>query len=155
VHAEKDLTVDVENNATWRIGLKEDSNEIGKGEAKVTVNKTAEVVIDESLDVKVTKKFVKVDAGEEITLVTGQSKIVMKKDGTITIECKDLQVKAMNAIEMEGKVKFSAKAAQVAIEGQAQVNVKSSAMTKVEGAAMLDLSAGGIASLKGALTKIG
>lgn len=179
IHAEKDLVVDVENNATWRIGLDEDADKIGKGEAKVTVNKTAAVTIDESLDVKVTKKFVKVDAGEEITLVTGQSKIVMKKDGTITIDCKDLTVKAtgsiemkasnsitakaqnsikgeaMNAVELEGKAKFAAKGAQVAIEGQAQVNVKSSAIAKVEGSAMLDLSSSGITSLKGTLTKIG
>ena len=126
--------------------------------------------VDKSLNIKVKQKFVKVDAGDEITLVTGDSKIHMKEDGTITITCQKFIVKAdslielesknnakmtaNNAIDIEAKAKLSAKSAQSTIEGQAQMNVKG-AITKVEGNAMLDLSAGGIASLKGALTKIG
>jgi phage gp45-like len=162
MHAEKDMKVDVENDSFWRVGLDEDKLSQSKGNVKMEFGKT--------LDAKV-GKTIKIDAGDEITIVTGQSEIVMKKDGTITISCKDLNVKATGTInldakkdikaaatmniDMEGKVKFAAKGLQMALEGTTQANLKSSVMTKVEGTAMLDLNSSGITSLKGSLTKIG
>jgi type VI secretion system secreted protein VgrG len=146
VHAEKDFKVDVENDATWRVGLNEDKPaKNSKGAAKFEVGKT-----------------VLIDAGDEITLVTGQSKIVMKKDGSITIDCVKLNVTAQQLIDLnskqkmqlEGMQQLAAKSLQVAVEGTTKVEIKSSVSTKVEGT-MLDLSANGIATLKGALTKIG
>jgi type VI secretion system secreted protein VgrG len=155
IHAEKDLTIDVENDATWRIGLNEDADKTGQGNFKMIVGQTADMKIDESLNIKVTKKFVKVDAGEEITLVTGQSKINMKKDGTITINCVNLKINADASVKVKANATVEMKAnASVKIEGVAQVEVKG-AMAKVDASGILDLSAGGIASLKGALTKIG
>jgi phage gp45-like len=161
MHAEKDMKVDVENDAFWRVGLNEDSPSNDKGNLKIEIGKT--------LDEKV-GKTIKIEAGDEITIFTGQSKIVMKKDGTITVTCKTLKVQATQLIdldsnqdikaaakmniEMEGKMKFAAKGMQLALEGTTQANLKSSVMTKVEGT-MLDLDAKAIASLKGALTKIG
>lgn len=147
IHAEKDFKVDVENDATWRVGLNEDSPaKSQKGAAKFVVGKT-----------------IHVDAGDEITFVTGESKIVMKKDGEITISCHKLLVKALDTVDLnatqkvliEGKTQVGVKSVKVAVEGTANVEIKSNAVTKVEGTAMLDLSASGIASLKGALTKIG
>jgi type VI secretion system secreted protein VgrG len=138
IHAEKDFKVDVENDATWRVGLNEDNPaKSSKGKAKFEVGKTLHV-----------------DVGDEITFETGQSKIVMKKNGDITITCMNLTVNASQKVQMEGKTEVGIKSLKVMVEGTAQVGIKSSAMTKVEGA-MLDLSAQGIATLKGALTKIG
>jgi type VI secretion system secreted protein VgrG len=146
VHAEKDLKVDVENDATWRVGLNEDSPaKNSKGAAKFEVGKT-----------------VLIDAGDEITIVTGQSKIVMKKDGSITIDCMKLNVNAKELVALDSKkdmtlksvAKLEAKSLQVAIEGTTKLEAKSSVQTKVEGT-MLDLSGTAMASLKGALTKIG
>ena len=146
IHAEKDFKVDVENDGTWRVGLNEDKPaKSEKGVAKFEIGKQLTI-----------------DVGDEITLVTGQSKIVMKKDGTITIECKSLGVKATQLIDLDSKkdikaqsvAKLEAKSLQVAVEGTTKVEIKSSVSTKVEGT-MLDLSANGIASLKGSLTKIG
>lgn len=146
VHAEKDLKVDVENDGTWRVGLDEDSPATSnKGIARFEVGKTLTM-----------------DVGDEITLVTGQSKIVMKKDGSITVECKSLAVKATQLIDLDSKkdikaqsvAKLEAKSLQVAVEGTTKVEIKSSVSTKIEGT-MLDLSANGVASLKGPLTKIG
>jgi hypothetical protein len=57
-------------------------------------------------------------------------------------------------MKLEGLQQFAAKSLQVGIEGTTKVEIKSSISTKVEGT-MLDLSANGIATLKGALTKIG
>ena len=132
-----------------------------KGKATIGVGKIVDVDVGEKI---------KVVAGDEITLETGDSKIVMKKDGEITITCKDFIVKttqlidlksqqnikgeAMMKLELEGKQQFSAKSLQVAIEGTTAASLKSNVSTKVEGT-MLDLSANGIATLKGALTKIG
>jgi type VI secretion system secreted protein VgrG len=160
IHAEKDFKVDVENDATWRVGLNEDSPTKNKGHAKAIVGKTLHV-----------------DVGDEITFVTGDSKIVMKKNGDIDITCKNLSVKATSAINLkadkevkiegqqevgikslkvrvDGTTEVGVKGLKVMIEGTTQVGIKSSVSTKVEGT-MLDLSASGIASLKGALTKIG
>jgi phage gp45-like len=123
-------------------------------------------------------KKLEVDVGDEITFVTGESKIVMKKNGDIAITCKNLSVKATQKIELkadqevdingqqqvnvkslkiaaEGTTGVEIKGLKVAIQGNATVEIKGNASTKVEGVAMLDLSASGIASLKGALTKIG
>jgi type VI secretion system secreted protein VgrG len=161
VHAEKDFKVDVENDATWRVGLNEDKPaKSDKGAAKFEIGKT-----------------LLVDVGDQITFVTGDSKIVMKKDGSITVTCKTLTVKATDTIDMkaskavkiegqqevavkslkvgvEGTTNVDVKSLQVAVEGTTKVEIKSSVSTKVEGL-MLDLSANAIASLKGALTKIG
>jgi type VI secretion system secreted protein VgrG len=162
VHAEKDYKVDVENDATWRVGLDEDSPAKNKkGVAKLLVGKTLTV-----------------DVGDEITFVTGESKIVMKKNGDIAITCMNLSVKATQKIELkadsqvdingqqqvnvkslkiaaEGTTGVDVKGLKVAIQGNATVEIKGNAMAKVEAGGMLDLSASGIASLKGALTKIG
>ena len=41
------------------------------------------------------------DAGDEITLETGQSKMVMKKDGSITINCKTMLIDATDKIDFK------------------------------------------------------
>jgi len=161
IHAEKDFKVDVENDATWRVGLDEDSPaKSKKGAAKFEVGKT-----------------VLIDAGDEITIVTGQSKIVMKKNGDIAVTCKTLKVTATDSIEMkatkavqingqqevgvkslkitvDGTTQVGVKSLDVKVEGTTSVGIKSSVQTKVEGT-MLDLSGTAMASLKGAITKIG
>jgi type VI secretion system secreted protein VgrG len=102
----------------------------GKEELFLRAEKDMNVVVLEKL---------KGDAREEITLVCGKSKIVMKKDGTITIT--GMQIK------VEGSTK-------VEVLSDAQVNIKG-LRTKLEGTTMLDLQASGVATLKGSLTKIG
>lgn len=154
IHAEKDFKVDVENDATWRVGLDEDSPQKNKkGQAKMVIGKTLHV-----------------DVGDEITFVTGDSKIVMKKSGDIDVTCKTLTVKATSAINLKadkevqinGQQEVGVKSLKVLVDGTTEVGIKSmkveakgSVSAKVEGSAMLDLSSSGIASLKGSLTKIG
>jgi type VI secretion system secreted protein VgrG len=154
IHAEKDFKVDVENDATWRVGLDEDSPQKSqKGVAKMVIGKTLHV-----------------DVGDEITFVTGDSKIVMKKNGDIDVTCKTLTVKATSAINLKadkevqinGQQEVGVKSLKVLVDGTTEVGIKSvkveakgSVSAKVEGGAMLDLSSSGIASLKGSLTKIG
>ena len=153
LHAEKDLKVNVENDGTWTVGLDNDQPAKNKkGAAKFVVGKTYHL-----------------DAGDEITLETGQSKMVMKKDGSITINCKTMLIDATDKIDfkansainaksnkdvkIDGTVSVAVKGLQVSVEGTTKAEFKSSVQTKVEGT-MVDVSANGIASLKGALVKI-
>jgi type VI secretion system secreted protein VgrG len=153
LHAEKDLKVNVENDGTWTVGLDNDQPaKSKKGAAKFVVGKTYHL-----------------DAGDEITLETGQSKMVMKKDGSITINCKTMLIDATDKIDfkansainaksnkdvkIDGTVSVAVKGLQVSVEGTTKAEFKSSVQTKVEGT-MVDVSANGIASLKGALVKI-
>ena len=153
LHAEKDLKVNVENDGTWTVGLDNDSPaKSKKGAAKFIVGKTYHL-----------------DAGDEITLETGQSKMVMKKDGSITINCKTMLIDATDKIDfkansaitsksnkdvkIDATMKVDVKGLQVAIEGTTKAEFKSSVQTKVEGT-MVDVSANGIAQLKGSLVKI-
>ncbi len=57
-------------------------------------------------------------------------------------------------VKVEGTTAVAIKGLKVEVEGTTKVGIKSSLSTKVEGT-MLDLSGSAIASLKGALTKIG
>jgi phage gp45-like len=92
-----------------------------------------------------------------------------KKDGSITINCKTMLIDATDKIDfkansainaksnkdvkIDGTVSVAVKGLQVSVEGTTKAEFKSSVQTKVEGT-MVDVSANGIASLKGALVKI-
>ncbi|TJW28428.1 MAG: type VI secretion system tip protein VgrG, partial [Mesorhizobium sp.] len=56
--------------------------------------------ISENSSIKVGKKLV-IDAGDEILIQTGSAKIMMKKDGTIAIEGKDISVKGSGKISIK------------------------------------------------------
>jgi type VI secretion system secreted protein VgrG len=61
-------------------------------------NRTASVGKNDTL--KVEKKL-SVDAGDQIVLKTGKASITMKKDGTIQIEGKDINIKGSGAINLK------------------------------------------------------
>jgi len=158
IQAEKDLNVVIENDETAKVGNNR-TREVKKDE-KITVEgaRTREVKKEENI--KIGKTF-KLDVADEITLVTGQSKLVMKKDGTVTLECMKLTFKAQQSIEINGQMKVEVKSLDVkvngsvgvAIEGGVNAQLKGT-MTKVEGT-MLDLNGSGLAKLKGGMTMIG
>ena len=52
--------------------------------------------------IKVGKNFV-LEAKDEIAIKTGKASIVMKSDGTITIQGKDITINGSGAIEAEAK----------------------------------------------------
>ncbi|HSN69951.1 MAG TPA: type VI secretion system tip protein TssI/VgrG, partial [Steroidobacteraceae bacterium] len=167
VQAEKDLKINVKNDETRDIGhdrttkIKNDDTLNVDNDRKETIknNETLEVGKDRKETIKSNDtldvgKVLKIKAGDEITLETGQSKIVMKKDGSVTITCMKLKIDAtqeLKASSMQVKVDGQVK---VAIASGVQLEMKGT-MTKVEGSGMLDLAASGIAKLKGSLTMIG
>ena len=132
-------TISIGKNRTESVGESESIN-IGKNQSvAIGANRTLSVTKDESVDVsgkrkesvgkdeeisiaknrnhtigendglKVGKKLI-IDAGDEITITTGDASIAMKKDGTITIKGKDItfdgsgniNVKAGSNVVMKG-----------------------------------------------------
>jgi phage protein D len=87
--------------------------------------KNMTVTVDEAKEVTVKKTF-KLDAADELTLICGQAKIVLKKDGTITIEGGN--------VTMNGQTGTTVKGAKVDVQGQGQVSVQANGMLTVKGA---------------------
>jgi type VI secretion system secreted protein VgrG len=164
IHAERDLTLVVENNQTITIGAdtkdkgdrvtsiyNDESLSVGhnltldvKNNAQVTVSndRTTQVKHNDSLDVT---SQLSVSAGDQITLKVGAAQIVLKSDGSVEISGSSIKVKGTSSAEID--------ATQTKVSGT-QVNVTGT-KTTVDGSATLDLTSSGVASLKGSLTKIG
>jgi type VI secretion system secreted protein VgrG len=164
IHAERDLTLVVENNQTITIGAdkkdkgdrvtsiyNDESLTVGhdrtvevKNDSTLTVDndRTTQVKHNDSLNVT---SQLSVSAGDQITLKVGAAQIVLKSDGSVEISGSSIKVSGTTSAEID--------ATQIKVSGT-QVDVKGT-KTTVEGTATLDLTASGIASLKGSLTKIG
>ena len=54
-----------------------------------------------------------VDAGDQISLVTGSASIVMKKDGTITIKGKDITIEGSGKINVKASSDVTIKGSKV------------------------------------------
>lgn len=126
---------------------------------KVGENEKVEIGKDQSL--KIGKKLL-IDVADEIEIKTGMSKLVMKKDGTITLDGKDLKVATSLSMDFS-TTKFKAEAKATAemkanatfkVESSAMLELKGGAMTKVSGGAMLDLKGGGMTMVKGGIVMI-
>lgn len=130
---EADESVEVKKNRKAVVGENEES----------TVRKNRKLTVDQDDSVKVGKKYV-LDAGDQLTLKSGSSELVMKKDGTITIKGMKITIEGSTSVKIKG-TDLKAEGTQVTVKGT---------KTQVQGT-LLDLKADGIASLKGSLTKIG
>jgi type VI secretion system secreted protein VgrG len=80
----------VGDNRTTSVG-KDDTLKVGQ-------NRNTSVGEDDAL--KVGKSLI-IDAGDQIVIKTGQSSITMKKDGTITIQGKDITIKGSGKIAVQ------------------------------------------------------
>jgi type VI secretion system secreted protein VgrG len=80
----------------------------------VSVNgaRTASVSKDDSLKVD---KTISIDGGDSIELVSGSAKLILKKDGTITIEGKDITVKGSGNINLKASGNLVGKGSQTSI----------------------------------------
>ena len=179
-HAEHNFNRVVENNDTLKVGLKDkddgdqtieiynnrtvtlkdgkegnDSLTLEKGNQTVTLDKG-----NQTIDVK---KKIKIDAGDELMITVGQSKMIMKKNGDITLKGIKIVVEAANSVSIEGKNEVEVKGGvEVKIEGGVKLQMKGGVQaelkgvsTKVEGSGILDLKGGAMAKLKGGVTMIG
>jgi type VI secretion system secreted protein VgrG len=113
-------------------------------------------VVTETFDADQTttvKKKVLIDGGDEITLLSGASTITLKKDGTITIGCKQLTIVG------DAVIKASAPKVEITGGDEAKFGVGNQQMTcdkakvSVSGAG-INASAVGTHEITGALVKI-
>ena len=93
-----DESIDIGSNQTVNVG-KNQSENVGKALAlSVGTDRGVDVGKNDTLNVG---KKLTVEAGDQITLKTGKASIVMKKDGTITIQGKDITLKGSGKINVK------------------------------------------------------
>lgn len=160
VHAQRNHTRIVKNDDFLKVG----TEKTDKGDQTIEIENSRSVTLhegddnlkvekaDQNIDVK---KKINIKAGDQLTITVGQSSLVMKKNGDITIKGKTIKFDA--SMEIKGKAGKSVdlKAAMVKVNGSGTVEIKGGGQTKVEGSGMLDLKGGGMAKLKGGVTMIG
>lgn len=138
LHAERDFNRVVENDDTLTVGLETKD----KGDQTIEIHNDRSVTLNEGndlLEIKKGNRDVKLKKGD-LTIQVGQSKLIMKNDGKITLKGLEITLDAGMKVKIKGGI-------EVMVEGGAK--------TKVKGGAMLELEGGAMAKLKGGITMIG
>ncbi|RWP01786.1 type VI secretion system tip protein TssI/VgrG [Mesorhizobium sp.] len=91
---------------------KDDSTSVA-GAHSLSVSKDSAISVTGNGTIKIGKKLV-IDAGDEILIKTGSAKIMMKKDGTIAIEGKDISVKGSGKISIKASGDITMKGSKIA-----------------------------------------
>ncbi|MDX8507941.1 type VI secretion system tip protein TssI/VgrG [Mesorhizobium captivum] len=89
----------------------DDSTNVG-GAHSLSVAKDSSISVSGNSSIKIGKKLV-IDAGDEILIQTGSAKIMMKKDGTIAIEGKDISVKGSGKISIKASGDITMKGSKI------------------------------------------
>ena len=108
------------------------------------VKNDSESVVENNRSDKVGHEY-RIEAGDLLEIVVGQSKLSMDSSGNILLSGVSIKIEGQRAVEVKG----------MSVKAQADVDATfKGTQTKVQGV-MLDLKADGIATLSAALTKIG
>ncbi|MDG4888084.1 type VI secretion system tip protein TssI/VgrG [Mesorhizobium sp. WSM4887] len=89
----------------------DDSTNIG-GAHSLGIGKSSSIKVGEDSSINVGKKLV-INAGDEILIQTGSAKIMMKKDGSIGIEGKDISIKGSGKITIKASSDIVMKASKI------------------------------------------
>jgi type VI secretion system secreted protein VgrG len=118
VNVAADQSVTVGSAQTFKVGAArsasvaaDDSTSVG-GAHSLSVAKGSAISVGEDSSIKIGKKLV-INAGEEILIQTGSAKIMMKKDGSIAIEGKDISVKASGKISIKASSDITMKGSKI------------------------------------------
>ncbi|TIN06725.1 type VI secretion system tip protein TssI/VgrG [Mesorhizobium sp.] len=106
----KDQGSTVGGGRTASVG-KDDSTSVA-GAHSLSVDKDSAISVTGNGTIKIGKKLV-IDAGDEILIKTGSAKIMMKKDGTIAIEGKDISVKGSGKISIKASSDITMKGSKI------------------------------------------
>ncbi|MDD1783960.1 type VI secretion system tip protein VgrG [Enterovibrio sp. ZSDZ35] len=172
LHAEKDLMVEVLNDATRTV----------TGKEALTVEKTIDVTSKEAYTVKTDDKYsasakadmalssdknVKVDAGSNTEIsatskvsvdgqtieIKGTTKISLSVGGSkIEISNSGIKIDAPQ-VSINGSGKAELKGAMVTVEGSGKADIKG-AMVSINGSAMAEVKGGAMVQIQGAIAKV-
>lgn len=106
----KDQGTDIGAGRSAKIA-KDDATEIG-GARSVKVAKSSLLEIGEDGAIKVSKDLI-IEAGDSIIIKTGSAAIAMKKDGTITIEGKNITIKGSGKINVKASSDITMKGSKI------------------------------------------
>ncbi|WP_419696491.1 type VI secretion system Vgr family protein [Mesorhizobium muleiense] len=106
----KDQGSTVGGGRTASVG-KDDSTSVA-GAHSLSVGKDSAISVTGNGTITIGKKLV-IDAGDEILIKTGSAKIMMKKDGTIAIEGKDISVKGSGKISIKASSDITMKGSKI------------------------------------------
>ena len=107
-----------------------------------------------STDKEASESYIKIDKDDQIELKCGQSSLILKKDGTITLKGKRIKMSGSTNIMLNGKdIVMKAQSKAVINGSQVAVNAKTKATFGGKAAVAIDSS--GVLSAKGTLVKIG
>lgn len=113
-----DQGVTIGSNQTFNVGagrsasIAEDDVTTVGGSHSLSVAKDSGISVGEDSSIKIGKKLV-VDAGDELLIQCGSAKIMMKKDGTIGIEGKDISVKGSGKISIKASSDITMKGSTI------------------------------------------
>lgn len=118
VNVGADQSVTIGSAQTFKVGAArsasvtaDDSTSVG-GAHSLSVAKDSVISISENSSITVGKKLI-IDAGDEILIKCGSAKIMMKKDGTIGIEGKDISVKGSGKINIKASSDITMKGSKI------------------------------------------
>ena len=106
----KDQSVDISGGQSSTIA-KDQSTKISGGQS-TDIGKDDGIKVAGAMAISVGKAYV-LDAGDSIVLKTGSASISMKKDGTITIEGKDITLKASGKINAKASGEVTVKGSKI------------------------------------------
>ena len=106
----------------------------------VTANLSTTVGGNQSSDVSLEKTLT---VGEKLTITCGDAKVTIEKSGAITIEGKDLSIKATGDVKVEAT-------GQVDVKSSGDVKVEATGKVLVKGSGPMELNASGAVKVKGA-----
>lgn len=183
VQAEKDFNSLVKNDETTEV--KHDrTDKVGHDETRTITNdqsttingqETRKVAKDRTTNVDGTEKLTvgkdqKINVGaafeliaaDQITLTTGQSSLVMKKDGTIDLKGVTITISGDQSVTVKGGVGVTVQVSSTSVKldpaqlkiAATMVGINGSAQTQVQGA-IVQVSAQGMAQISGPMIMIG
>jgi type VI secretion system secreted protein VgrG len=94
IHSQKDMVTTVQNNQATVVNGPQQTNTVANGFHVTTVK--------QKVDITSETEHVHLTAATDITLEVGQSKIVLKADGTILIQGVQIAMEATKAITIKG-----------------------------------------------------
>jgi type VI secretion system secreted protein VgrG len=106
----------------------------------VTANMSTAVGSNQTTDVSLEKTLT---VGEKLTIVCGDARVTIEKSGAVTIEGKDLSVKATGDVKVEATGKVS-------VKSSGDVKVEATGKVEVKGSGPMELNASGAVKVKGA-----